>query len=286
MRRSTACSIARIAKTYGRPSRHVPRTNEIERVVGKKTGSKAKIGVAPSGDPAFSCDSEIRDMRPSLRTSTRRLASIALGLAMLRTPAPASAATYAAVGSMKDTEEMAHDAGVRAVIYGLPLVLMDLTMKQATNVARPSLAFAAPLNQFAHAREFPPATFKAVVRANVDTLYSSAFLDLSKEPMVLSVPDTGGRYYLMPMLDAWTNVLASPGKRTTGTRAGNFAITGPDWHGSLPADMTEVKSPTDLVWILGRTQTNGPDDYPAVRAIQNGYKLVPLSAFGRPYTPP
>lgn len=125
-----------------------------------------------------------------------------------------------------------------------------------------------------------------MVRANVDTLYSSAFLDLSKGPIVLSVPDTHGRYYLMPMLDMWTNIFASPGKRTTGTKPGNFVITGPGWTGTLPAGMHELKSPTNGVWLLGRTQTNGPKDYPAVHAIQDGYKLVPLSAFGKPYTPP
>jgi hypothetical protein len=176
-------------------------------------------------------------------------------------------------------------AGVEAVVYGLPLVIMDITKEKSTNVAKPE-GFAAPVNQFVNVRAFPDASFKDVVRANVDTLYSSAFLDLSAEPIVLTVPDTHGRYYLMPMLDAWTNIFASPGKRTTGTKAGNFAITGPGWHGSLPKGVTEYKSPTDMVWIIGRTQTNGPSDYPAVHKIQDGYKLTPLSAFGKPYTPP
>jgi len=183
------------------------------------------------------------------------------------------------------TEGEARQLGVEAVVYGLPLVIMDITMKKTTNVTKPE-GFAAPINQFVNLREFPDASFKDVVRANVDTLYSSAFLDLSKEPMVLSVPDTHGRYYLMPMLDGWTNVFASPGKRTTGTKAGNFAITGPNWTGTLPTGMRELKSPTNMVWIIGRTQTNGPKDYAAVHAIQNGYKLVPLSSFGKPYTPP
>jgi hypothetical protein len=88
------------------------------------------------------------------------------------------------------------------------------------------------------------------------------------------------------MLDAWTNVFASPGKRTTGTKAGHFAITGPGWSGTLPKGVAEIKSPTSMVWLLGRTQTNGPKDYPAVHAIEDGYKLVPLSAFGKPHTPP
>jgi hypothetical protein len=144
---------------------------------------------------------------------------------------------------------------------------------------------ARPVNQFAHLRSFPTAAFKDVVRANVDTLYSSAFLDLAKEPMVLSVPDTRGRYYLLPLLDAWSNVFATPGSRTTGTQAGTFAITGPSWRGPVPQGMQQLKSPTHMVWILGRTQTNGPDDYSAVHDIQDGYQLVPLSQYGKPYTP-
>jgi hypothetical protein len=182
-------------------------------------------------------------------------------------------------------EQEGLEAGVRAVVYGLPLLMMDITMKRATNVARPKGA-AAPINQFANLREFPTAEFKQVVRANVDTLYSSAFLDLTFEPIVLSVPRTQGRYYLLPMFDAWTNVFASPGERTTGTGAGSFVITGPGWNHPLPAGMRELKSPTNIVWILGRTQTNGPEDYAAVHALQNGYQLIPLSRAGKPYTAP
>ena len=187
---------------------------------------------------------------------------------------------------MKATKEMeAMETGVQGVTYGIPLVMMDLTMKRMTNVSHPG-GIAAPLNQFAHAPIFPPASFKNVVRANVDTLYSSAFLDLSSEPLVLSVPDTGSRYYLLPMFDAWTNVFATPGARTTGTKAANFVITGPDWKGMVPAGMREFKSPTNIVWILGRTQTNGPEDYESVHAIQAGIKLTPLSKVGQPYTAP
>ena len=176
-------------------------------------------------------------------------------------------------------------AAQRVVIYGLPLVLMDLTMRRTTNVRRP-WGFSAPSNQFAHAPELPTAAFKDVVRANVDTLYSSAFLDLSSEPMILSVPDTEGRYYLLSILDAWTNVFAAPGARTTGTKAGDFIVTGPAWKRSIPAAMRELRSPTNMAWLLGRTQTNGPDDFAAVHAVQAGYKLIPLSQFGSSYAAP
>ena len=194
-------------------------------------------------------------------------------------------AAAASAAQAKAEEAKAQDAlklGVEAVVYGLPLVIMDITREKVTNVAKPE-GFAAPVNQFVHVRSFPDASFKDVVRANVDTLYSSAFLDLSAEPLVLSVPDTQGRYYLMPLMDAWTNIFASPGKRTTGTKPGHFAITGPGWTGELPKGVTELKSPTNMVWLIGRTQTNGPKDYAAVHKVQDGYKLVPLSAFGKPY---
>jgi hypothetical protein len=101
------------------------------------------------------------------------------------------------------------------------------------------------------------------------------------------VPDEHGRYYLMPMLEGWTNIFADPGTRTTGTGAGDFAIVGPGWHGELPPGVEELRSSTNLVWILGRTYCTGtPEDYAAVHAIQDEYKLVALSAWGKPYTPP
>jgi hypothetical protein len=176
--------------------------------------------------------------------------------------------------------------GVDAVVYGLPIVIAELTKRVQTNVAAPQPDSHAPVNQLGNMAKYPPASNHDVVRLNVDTLYSFAFLDLTAEPIILSVPDTNGRYYLMPLIDAWTNVFASPGKRTTGTKAANFLITGPGWTGDVPKGMTEYKAPTNLVMIAGRTQANGPADYAAVNAIQKKYKVTPLSAWGKLYTPP
>jgi hypothetical protein len=182
-------------------------------------------------------------------------------------------------------EEEAFQIGVDAYIYGYPLVLMDVTRQVAT--ATPKVTDRrAPVNQFRHNRAFPDHTFTTVVSPNADTLYSIAWLDLAKEPMVLSVPDTGKRYYLMQFLDAWTNVFAAPGSRTTGNGKGDFAITGPGWKGKLPPGVLEIKAPTNMVWLIGRTQTNGKDDYAAVHALQRQYKLTPLSAFGTNYVLP
>ncbi|NES65087.1 MAG: DUF1254 domain-containing protein [Okeania sp. SIO2D1] len=184
---------------------------------------------------------------------------------------------------MANTDEI-DEIAVQAYIYAYPLLLMELTRQSGTNVTAP-IDSCAPMNQFAHLRTFPDATFKSVVRPNADTLYSSAWLDLSQEPMVLSVPETD-RYYMMPMLDMWTDVVAAPGTRTTGNGAGNFAIIAPDWEGTLPENVQPIRLTTNLGWIGGRTQTNGTDDYEHVGAIQDQYKLTPLSQWGTPYDPP
>lgn len=116
-------------------------------------------------------------------------------------------------------EAEARIPGTQAYIFGFPLVVMDVTMQVSTAAPSPQ-GTRAPVNQFAHVMTYPDATFKDVVRADVDTLCSIVWLDLSSEPQVLSVPTTEDRYYLMPVLDAWTNIIASPGTRTSGNEAG------------------------------------------------------------------
>jgi hypothetical protein len=141
------------------------------------------------------------------------------------------------------------------------------------------------MNTFVHVPAFPPADLKVVVRINFDTLYSIAWLDLTKEPQVVSVPDTNGRFYLLPMLDMWSDVFASPGWRTTGTQAGRFLVTPPGWSGTVPEGFTCIKAPTPYVWIIGRTRTDGPPDYDAVHKIQAGYTVTPLSRWGKELEP-
>jgi hypothetical protein len=148
------------------------------------------------------------------------------------------------------------------------------------------MAFNAPATQFVHVPAFPDDPFEAVVSPNAETLSSSTWLDLAREPVVLSLPDTQGRDSLMPMLDAWTNVFTSPGARTTGTGKRDFAVVGPFWQGTVPAGVQEIRSPTNMVWIIGRTQTNGASDDDVVHSLQAQYRLTPLSAWGTAYTPP
>lgn len=175
---------------------------------------------------------------------------------------------------------------VDAYLYGFPLVVMDMTRKQTTNVdsAGPERA---PMGQFVRMRTFPTAAYRDVPGANTDTLYTMVWLDVSKEAWVLSIPDMGDRYYMMPMLDGWTNVFQSPGTRTTGDKAQKYAIVGPGWSGTLPKDVNEYKSPSGLVWILGRIYCTGtPRDYATVHALQDKFSVVPLSSYGKPYKPP
>jgi hypothetical protein len=145
----------------------------------------------------------------------------------------------------------------------------------------------APVNEFMNMPAFPDASFTDVVRPNADTLYSSMWFDVSREPLIITIPDSGGRYYLLPMLDMWTDVFASPGKRTTGTRTQIYALTAPGWNGELPFGVAQIKCPTPNGWIIGRTRTNGKKDYAAVHQFQAGLRAVPLSAWGQAnYTPP
>ncbi len=187
------------------------------------------------------------------------------------------------------TPQEAQKIGVDAYIYGYSLITSDVTGAAFINVKAPSpRTFQAPLNQFVSLPKYPPADYHGVTAPNADTLYSGAFIDVSKEPIILSYPDMHGRYFLFPIYSEWTNVIGAPGKRTLGTGPQTIAITGPTWEGTLPQGITQqVKSPTGSVFIIARVYAEATaKDYAAVNALQKDFKLVPLSSHGKPYSPP
>jgi hypothetical protein len=218
---------------------------------------------------------------------TRRAAAIG-GLSVLAGSATSKTARAEFGEGLRDIGEgldgfvVAQDA----YIYGYPLVTMEMTRRVITNAASVEGTHG-PMGQLIKLRQYPDASFRDVTAPNADTLYTTAFIDVEQEPWVLSIPDMKDRYYLFPMLDGWTDVFQVPGKRTTGTGAQTYAITGPGWKGTLPAGVKEYKSPTSIGWILGRIYCTGtPEDYAAVHALQDQCSLVPLSAYGKAYTPP
>ena len=217
---------------------------------------------------------------------TRRTATLG-GLSLLAGTS-VSTVSRAELGSFLGIGEGFEDfiLATDAYIYGYPLVTMEMTRRVITNVAAP-VGTRGPMGQIIKLRQYPDASFRDITAPNADTLYTSAFFDVGKEPWVLSIPDMNGRYALFPMLDGWTTVFQVPGKRTTGTAAQTYAVTGPGWKGTLPAGVKEYKSPTNIVWLLGRIYCTGtPEDYAEVHKLQDEFNLVPLSSYGKPYTPP
>src|SRR2546427_1422367 len=181
-------------------------------------------------------------------------------------PAPPPAKVEAPAPTVNDDLKR---LATEVFVFAYPLVLMDVTKQVST--AR------VPINTFAHRRSLPDPSSTDVASPNADVLFSTAWLDLAKEPLVLSVPDTRGRYYVIPMIDAWTNVFSSPGKRTAGTDKGDFAIVGPRWKGTLPDGVSEIKAPTEMVWLVGRMEIAGKPDIAAAAKLQDQFKLTPLS---------
>jgi len=193
---------------------------------------------------------------------------------------------FASVRAADLTPAEAKAIAEEAYIYGYSLISVEMTRKVMTNVVKPE-GNRAPMGHLTNKRECPNASFRDVTAPNADTLYSNAFINVSKEPWIVSWPDMGERYYVWEFYDAWVPVVFDPGSRTTGQKAQTYAITGPGWTGKLPEGVKELKSPTASMWILARTYSTGtPEDYKAVWALQDQYKLYPLSSWGKPYTAP
>lgn len=185
------------------------------------------------------------------------------------------------------TEQEAYAFGVEAYTYAYPAVLMEMTRRVRSNAVEPSsITRRTPMNRFAHAKAYANADSRDVVRPNADTLYSSLWYDVGDEPLVITLPDMGERYHVVPFMDMWTDVFATLGTRTTGNGGGSYALVGPRWEGPLPACLRAIVSPTDVGYLIGRIQTNGASDYGHVHQLQAGLTAAPLSGWGRPsYAP-
>ncbi len=199
-----------------------------------------------------------------------------LGLACLGSPA--------ARASQRDYER-AYSLGMRAYKYGLPLVTTNQTFRTQTSVERPTGRGFAPVNRFSRAHKLANPTSRSVVAPNHDTLYSVAWLDLSRQPMVVHVPQVRHRYFVIPLLDPYTEDLKNLGS-VHRTRPGDYVITGPGQHHvRIPAGAHRVKSPYQRVWIIARTLVRGEDDVPRVVKIEKRYRLTPLNRYGTDWRP-
>lgn len=174
-----------------------------------------------------------------------------------------------------------------AVVHTYPLYEMA-RMRAATSPRRNAAGEAAPAplrwcNQFVHARQLLRAGTSRVVTPNNDTLYSNAWLDLGAGPLVIDVPDTAGRYYVLGLLDFFTNPFAHIGSRCTGTAARSFLVTPPGWQGTPPAPFdvpgAHIAAPTPWLWVIGRILVDGPQDLPAVHALQDGLHVRTLAGW-------
>ena len=186
--------------------------------------------------------------------------------------------------------------GVEAYIYGYPLVVLAMTERVATTVADATTVMGrAPINQFAKGMKLPNGSYKDVVLPSTTTLYASAFLNLSTEPMVLHIPeilpipDVGKRFFIFQILNAWTNVSRESPSRRLNSQPGDYALVGPDWKRPLPREFAHViRSETNTMWIIGRIYTTGTvaDLDIVTKEIMPKIMLTPISAYGKPYTPP
>lgn len=182
-------------------------------------------------------------------------------------------------------EDYAYTLGVQAYVFGFPYIYLPSLRWSWVTVPKPAGGVTpyAPLNHFHHVRNVADASYRDGGSPNNDTLYSIAWVDVSKEPLILTHPDMGDRYFTFELACLDSDNFAYVGKRTTGGKAGSFALVGPGWKGTLPDGVKPLPpSRTSSILILGRTLVNGKEDVPAVNALQDRYALTPLSLWGKP----
>jgi hypothetical protein len=176
-------------------------------------------------------------------------------------------------------EHQVKSLAAEAYVYGYPLVADVMGAIMITDRGYGPMK-PAPLNDFAHAVQLAEPEDKFVT-VNNDTIYNIATVDLSGGPLVLHVPDTGGRYYVLQFVDAWSNNFAYVGKRATGTTAAKFLLTPQGWDGEVGEGMRRIDAPTRVFSIVGRIAVDGAEDLPAVHALQAKFTLRPLGEAGK-----
>ena len=185
------------------------------------------------------------------------------------------------------TPEQARAIAKEAYIYGFPMV-DSYRIQYSYFVDKNSPEYKGDWNQVHNTARVSTPADTAIQTPNSDTPYSFLGADLRTEPLVLTVPPIeGGRYFSLQFIDAYTYNFAYVGTRTTGNAGGKFLLAGPGWQGSKPDGVEAViRSDTDLVFVLYRTQLFSPDDLPNVTKIQAGYQAQPLSTFLNQPAPP
>lgn len=172
--------------------------------------------------------------------------------------------------------------GTNAIIWGYPAVLFEQLMRGRTSpdiVAKGNPQ--AAVNQFGLVRDLRGPEFKQIATPNNDTIYAQSFVDVSREPIVLSVPEVAApRYYTFQLWDPNGDTFGYIGSRTTGREAVHFAFVGPGWQGELPEGVTRIDTPYNGMVIWGRIGVDGPEDLQNALDIQDALRLTPLSLFG------
>ncbi len=165
--------------------------------------------------------------------------------------------------------------GQQAYLYGFPLLEFLRVRSTQTSVRCPDRQGDAPVNSFSNANSFANPSERTIVAPNVDTLYSIAHLDLGSGPVVLSHPSMGSRYFVFQLLDPYTNVIGYIGSRTTGSRAGRFAITWTKHQGPTFAGVRVIHSAYRQVWVIGRTLAGDRNDQRRALELMRQYTLTP-----------
>ena len=184
------------------------------------------------------------------------------------------------------------EKALQAYVYGYTPVYFDVSMKTYTNVEKPSEnpnQMWAPVDQFFHGRRQQTAENTMGVAPNSDTLYTMAYLDVGKEPIIWHLPEWAGHYYVCPVHNQWADNISIGNRTNPGPIEVDYAVTGKDWHGTLPPGVRRIQMDSNHAMILCRIQQDfDPASLASAHRFQDGMALTPLSKWrrGQAYVPP